>query len=349
MQKDTKRQQKKPCYPVSDDLVRYLDKYKRTTKTSILYEDLLRFSGYISVEDKFGNDTLWLRVYYPEHEYAEIESSLTKIYTLLHSDGDVNTLQHLTVDSIDFCSFGNSQPFRVKVRNKLNDIYTNFYIKKADASRIYGLELEEMLSPYTMNYIVHKDTLIEEHIMGIPGDVFIKEHLAQCSELEKSQIAKEYVKFNERCLIGLLGDMRSYNYVIIPTHDFDHVVYRIRPIDFDQQCYEGNLKFYLPQFFKENNVIVRLVIEKFKDTSIEQYRKEIRSVLVRRVLSNKERLEDLLNVMKHDTVAPQEHVNQLKTDLYDYVHEKAFKYCDNMGEVLETAIDFTIKNYRSVF
>jgi len=349
MQKDTKRQQKKPCYPVSDDLVRYLDKYKRTTKTSILYEDLLRFSGYISVEDKFGNDTLWLRVYYPEHEYAEIESSLTKIYTLLHSDGDVNTLQHLTVDSIDFCSFGNSQPFRVKVRNKLNDIYTNFYIKKADASRIYGLELEEMLSPYTMNYIVHQDTLIEEHIMGIPGDVFIKEHLAQCSELEKSQIAKEYVKFNERCLIGLLGDMRSYNYVIIPTHDFDHVVYRIRPIDFDQQCYEGNLKFYLPQFFKENNVIVRLVIEKFKDTSIEQYRKEIRSVLVRRVLSNKERLEDLLNVMKHDTVAPQEHVNQLKTDLYEYVHEKAFKYCDNMGDVLETAIDFTIKNYRSVF
>ena len=25
----------------------------------------------------------------------------------------------------------------------------------------------------------------------------------------KAQIAKEFVKFNERCLIGLLGDMRS--------------------------------------------------------------------------------------------------------------------------------------------
>ena len=42
------------------------------------------------------------------------------------------------------------------------------------------------------------------------------------------------------CLIGLLGDMRSYNYVIIPVHDFDQVIYRIRPIDFDQQTYEGN-------------------------------------------------------------------------------------------------------------
>jgi hypothetical protein len=39
-----------------------------------------------------------------------------------------------------------------------------------------------------------------------------------------------------------LGDMRSYNYVIVPIHDFDQVVYRIRPIDFDR--YEGNFKIY---------------------------------------------------------------------------------------------------------
>ena len=31
----------------------------------------------------------------------------------------------------------------------------------------------------------------------------------------------------------------------------DQVIYRIRPIDFDQQTYEGNLKVYLPQYFKE--------------------------------------------------------------------------------------------------
>jgi hypothetical protein len=47
----------------------------------------------------------------------------------------------------------------------------------------------------------------------------------------KSRIAKEFVKFNERCMIRLLG---GYNYVIVPIHDFDQVVYRIRPIDFDQ-------------------------------------------------------------------------------------------------------------------
>jgi hypothetical protein len=79
--------------------------------------------------------------------------------------------------------------------------------------------------PNRINFLIHKNTLIEEHILGIPGDVFIKKHLSNCTELEKAQISKEFVKFNERCLIGLLGDMRSYNYVIIPVHDFDQVIY----------------------------------------------------------------------------------------------------------------------------
>ena len=79
--------------------------------------------------------------------------------------------------------------------------------------------------------------------------------LLQKENLHAVRVAKEFVKFNERCMIRLLGDMRSYNYVVIPTHDFDKVVYKIRAIDFDQQCFEGNLQVYRPQFFKENNEI----------------------------------------------------------------------------------------------
>jgi hypothetical protein len=99
------------------------------------------------VYDQKGEDTLWLRVFYNEFDQKEIDLSLKKIYTLLHSDGDERVLNHLTVDYIDYCAFGNSKPFRVKVRNVLNDNYTHFYIKKADASRIFGLELEHILSP----------------------------------------------------------------------------------------------------------------------------------------------------------------------------------------------------------
>ena len=59
-------------------------------------------------------------------------------------------------------------------------------------------------------------------------------------------------------MIRLLGDMRAYNYVIIPTHDFDQVVYKIRAIDFDQQSFEGDFKVYRPQLFKENKAVVNL-------------------------------------------------------------------------------------------
>ena len=206
---------KKPTFPVNEMLDRYLKKYNRNVKISILYDDLLRFQGSVTVYDKNEEDTLWIRTYYSEYDREEIDTSLKKIYTILHSDGSDETIPFLNVDAIDYCTFGNSKPFRVKIRNIINDNYTYFYVKKADASRIYGLELEHILSPHTMNFLVHKDTLIEEHISGIPGDDFIKDFLPKCTESEKSQIAKEFVKFKERCLVRLLGDMRSYNLSLI--------------------------------------------------------------------------------------------------------------------------------------
>lgn len=346
MMKDVKIEFRKPMYPVNPELMDYLEKNNRLTNIRFYYDDLLRFSDYMPVHDKDGNDTLWLNVYYPEFEHAEIEANLNKIYTLLHSDGDVDVLPFLTVDSIHFCTFGNSKPFRIRVRNILNDNYTNFYIKKADASRIYGLELEEILSPNRINFLLYKDTLIEEHILGIPGDVFIEHHLDKCMPQEKAQIAKEFVKFNERCLIGLLGDMRSYNYVVIPTHDFDQVVYRIRPIDFDQQCYEGNLKIYLPQYFKENKKMVDMVYDKLKPNSIEQYRKEVRSAIAKRA-STDSRLHELINIMKHDNISKPENVEELKAGLHKLTYSTHFRKCENMGEILETGLNFVIRNYRS--
>jgi hypothetical protein len=263
---------KKPTFPVNNLLDEYLKKYNRNIKISIFYDDLLRFQGSVIVYDKNEKDTLWVRTYYSEYDRKEIDASLKKIYTILHSDGGNDTLPFLNVDAIDYCTFGNSKPFRIKIRNILNDNYTYFYVKKADASRIYGLELEHILSPHNMNFLVYKDTLIEEHISGIPGDDFIKEFLPKCSESEKSQIAKEFVKFKERCLVRLLGDMRSYNYVIIPTHDFDKIIYKIRAIDFDQQSFEGNLKVYNLQFLKENFKIVDMVNRKLDNNSINQYK-----------------------------------------------------------------------------
>ena len=338
---------KKPTYPIKEALFKYLRRHGRTIKIPIYYDDLLRFQGSVAVFDKNGKDTLWVSVYYSEFDTEEINLSLKKVYAVLHSDGSDSILPYLNIDSIDFCTFGNSKPFRIKVRNILNDNYIFMYVKTADASRIYGLELEDLISPNHINFLVHNTTLIEEHISGIPGDDFIANHLDHCSHRDKVEIAKEFVKFNERCFVRFLGDMRSYNYVMVLTHDFDRIQYRIRAIDFDQQSYEGNSKVYKPQFLKENNKLVEMTSKLLQQTSIDQYRSEERSLLAKRATSERRRLRGLMNCMKIDSISPPEKIERLKMELFELTGDVNFKKSANMGEVLQSAIDFVVRNYKN--
>tara|TARA_B110000263_G_C15291828_1_gene503732 strand:- start:189 stop:1259 length:1071 start_codon:yes stop_codon:yes gene_type:complete len=338
---------KKPFFPIISELNIYLNKHNRWIFTPIFYEDLLRFSGSVTVYDKMDNDTLWIRVYYSDSERDEIDFNLKKIYTILHSDGNESQLEFLNIDSIDYCTFGNSKPFRIKIRNIINDNFTYFYIKKTDASRVYGLELEHMLSPYNLNFLVNDSTLIEEHVAGIPGDTFINDYLPNCSDSEKAQIAKEYVKFNERSMIRLLGDMRAYNYVIIPTHDFDQVVYKIRPIDFDQQCFEGKLKVYRPQFFIENHPMMEIVRDKLKHDSVVQYKIEERSIVAKRIISSGKRLNQLIDIMKKDTITIDENLKRLKEEIFKFTKDQAFIKSKNMGDVMSASLNYVRKHYEN--
>jgi len=133
----------------------------------------------------------------------EIHESLKNIYAIMQSGGDMSVLKHLYVDRIDLCVYGNTKPFRIRIVNKINDNFDYLYIKNADASRIYGLELEDLLSPNRIRFLIHKETLIEEHVVGIPGEQFIRTRLDD-PELNKTRLAKEFIKFNERCFVRLL-------------------------------------------------------------------------------------------------------------------------------------------------
>jgi hypothetical protein len=339
---------KKPFYSISTALSQFLKAYDRWITTPILYEDLLRFAGSVAVYDKNDEDSLWVRVYYSDSERREIDYNLKKIYTLLHSDGNESGIPYLNVDAIDYCTFGNSKPFRIKIRNILNDNFTYYYIKKTDASRVYGLELEHMLSPYNLNFLVNDSTLIEEHIAGIPGDLFIKDFLPKCSDGEKAQIAKEYVKFNERSMIRLLGDMRAYNYVVVPTHDFDQVVYKIRPIDFDQQSFEGKLSVYRPQFFKENKALMDLVRAKLNQNSINQYKVEERSIVARRIISSGNRLKKLISIMQSEILTNKENLVRLREEIFKFTRDNAFKESKSMGDIMYASLHFVRNHYEKV-
>lgn len=339
---------KKPSYPISSKLEAYLERYKRSTNVPVHYEDLLRFSGSVSVYSHQDDDTLWVRVFYAEEERKEIDLALKKIYSILHSDGSDTIFEDLSVDAIDYCTFGNSKPFRIKIRNIINDNYTYFYVKRSDASRIYGLELEHLLSPYNLNFLVSRDTLIEEHIAGIPGDVFIARYLPLCSERQRAQLAKEFVKFNERCMIRLLGDMRAYNYVIIPVHDFDSVIHKIRAIDFDQQNYEGDLKVYRPQYFPENQTMTELIKAHLKRESVFQYKKEERSSLAKRALGAESQLRRLVEAAKSDVLSSTEHIDMLGHQISQFTGDQRFARATSMGVILELALLFVIGNYKDL-
>ena len=43
---------KKPTYPINDSLLDYLERFDRISKVPVCYDDLLRFSGSVTVYDK---------------------------------------------------------------------------------------------------------------------------------------------------------------------------------------------------------------------------------------------------------------------------------------------------------
>ncbi len=333
---------KKTPYKLSSTFKKYLHKYGREVKLPLQYESLLRYDNSISLYDKGGKDTLWITVFYPESETAEIHLALKKIYAQLKADGDLSVMRHLCVDRIDLCEYGNTLPFRVRIVNQLNDNFDYFYIKRADASRLYGLELEHILSPNKISYLVDDNTLIEEHIIGIPADQFLKQNLSD-RHFDEVRLAKEFVKFNERCFMRLLGDMHSSNFVIDVTPDFEEVHYRMRAIDFDQQSFESSKKVYLPQFFRQNLYFVDLVAKNLTAESVKQYQREERALIANRIRSARYQIKDLLDVMVKDNLSPPDNIVQLRTELGEHYESKDFQHCKTMGELVKTSLKMIVK------
>ena len=341
-QEEDKPSRKKPIFPVNDVLRNYLKHHGREVRLPVSYKDLLRITYSIPLKDKHGKDTLWESVVYDMTDWEYIRDGLVKIYANLKTEGDLTFTKHLDVARIDYCTFGNSNPFRIRIVNKFNDNYDHYYIKQADASRVYGLELEHILSPNRITFLTNKDTLVEEHIPGIPGDVFIKSYLSH-PLTNKIRFAKEFVKFNERCFVRLLGDMRSYNFVVDITPDIEDFQYRIRAIDFDQQSYEGRKNLYLPQFFKENKALVDLTIKHLNKDSIEQYQTEERTMMAYRLASTRHRTMEVLNIMSKDHISSKEKVTQLKTELGVYFQTNTFNRCSSMGQVVKRQMKQTLQ------
>ena len=329
---------KKPMFPIGDGLRGYLRTFRRERDIPVTYERLRGFTEAIPLVDADGKPTLWDTVIYDRNEMRALNEALKEVYALIKVDGDMSVVQHLYADRVDFCTFGNSMPFRIRIVNAYNDNQDYIYIKKADASRVYGLELEHLLSPNRLNFITRGNTLVEEHIAGIPGDIFITRWL-QRPELSPVRVAKELVKFNERCFVQLLGDMRSYNFVFVVTPDFEDFQLKIRAMDFDQQSYNGRKNFYRPQFFKENAALVLYCTKHLRAETANQYQREEQTMMMQRAELAARRLGLLLAAMEHDPISPPEKVHLLRESLAEHYGRPEYRQCESMGALVRENLE----------
>ena len=330
---------KKPVYKIKAGLKEHLRHYSRLDDLPITYEDLVHYEDLIPLEDDQGKKTLWHLAIYKQDELKDLSKALVEVYQKLVSDGD--TIPYLKIDRIDFCSFGNSQPFRVRVVNEINDNYDHFYVKRADSSRIYGLELEEIFSPNRVNYLVDNQTLVEDHVVGIPVDDFIQKNKSVKIE-NRLRLAKEFVKFNERCFVRLLGDMRAYNFVVEITQDFDNIQYRLLAMDFDQQSFEGRKNIYRPQFYKDNIDLVKLVQEVMSIEMAEQYQRIERVAMKRRFSASKRRTRSLLRIMRKDTLSTKKNIELLRSELGAFHKDDSFLELKSMGDILNKHLELSL-------
>ena len=94
--------------------------------------------------------------------------------------------------------------------------------------------------------------------------------------------------------------------------------------------------------------MVALVGDKLHEASINQYRIEERSIVAKRILSSEQRIQQLIFCMKNDVISTDKNIQLLKQQVFDFTKDIAFKKSSNMGEILETALEFVKRNYENM-
>lgn len=315
----------KELHPVSEGLRDYLLQCHLERSIPVTYRDLHHYRYTDALRDEQGKHTHWERVIYHDSDFAKLQHQLSTCWQILTGTS------LLEVASVDYCEYANSMPFRINVRLP-DQTATCFYIKTADASRVYGMELDRLLSDHSLTYLVAGQTLVETHIQGQPVDEWMIQ--AQGNHQLEKAAAEAFIRFSTYCLARLLGDMRCYNFVISDT--------QFRAIDFDQQSYEGRLHMYWPPFYKENLPLLHWVNEHLSEFDIQQIKTSELIRLAERIRSNEQPLRVLLRQMASDELSESYRIVQLRNDLNEYHHTELFSGCSSMGDLLSAHLNCLI-------
>ncbi|MDX5419768.1 MAG: hypothetical protein LPK09_11180, partial [Hymenobacteraceae bacterium] len=95
--------------------------------------------------------------------------------------------------------------------------------------------------------------------------------------------------------------------------------------------------------FKDNNVIVELVLKLLKPETVKQYQNEERTLIFRRLRTARYRLKDLIDCMRKDTISTPEKIEQLKQELARHHQSDDFLKCKGMGDLVRLNLKTIMK------
>jgi len=322
--------QKEKYFP-GPALQHYLLQQNRTASLGFCYADLQDYRYTDSLKDDRGKHTHWERVVYHSDRNSALHPRLVSAYFSLCEKAGIRITDPggLQITAIDFCEYANSMPFRITLTDRSGKS-DSFFVKQADASRIYGLELEHLLSHPDISFICMGDTLVEQEITGVFADTYLQGS-GQLPQSEKRQAARAFAAFNLRCFVRLLGDMRSYNFVLQKSGEAQLF---FRAIDFDQQTYEGNTALYFSHAYSENQTLVNWVQELLPEDEIVSIEQDAITAMRRSAAEHPGRLLRLLEIISSDEITEHYKFLQLRNGLVHYHRSDAFAKCSTMGGLL---------------
>ncbi len=265
----------------------------------------------------------------PEEIIDEKSSIIKRVASHLWGGNDKveKLFKELEIKSIEEMSYADTKPLRIRLNfsDKLEEV---FYAKKFDERRLFGLELENLLSQYKYNYSASGGGIYEEEIKGVEAI-----EIAENTRKERIYL-EELVKLDYRSFVMLLGDMHNQNYLISRIDYKNDKEYCARPIDFDKLFEVGELRNgFVLSLNQRKTAISKMGWERYRSI-INLEREKMR----KRYLENSARIISLLNIISSSDSCNIRTENIRNSLIRYYSSEKAllpdFSKARNMGHLL---------------
>lgn len=273
------------------DFSRYLQDYCSYTTSLPSFDDLRK--GLQPEEKIFSHDSnieFITKLHIPEHLKDQKTRETRRIAAHVWGGNEeiCRVFNQGEIVSLEEISYADNEPIKVAIKFP-GEIEKVFYAKpstETNERRFFGLELENILSPYKYSYSIGKG-IFEDEILGCLGSE-VSERTKKSKEYQE-----ELLRLDTRSKIMLVGDMHDCNYVVLKKNTGTEKKYCIRTIDpeklFDTAKLEDR---FIPELLPTNKLTELIGQERYKTIIILE-----KEGMRKRYLENEERLNKLLTLI----------------------------------------------------